>query len=107
MDAGILMYGCLCVVASVGMWLFLASYLEMPVSTTHSAVGGMVGMTIITKGTNVSPNPPARSYPRTDPLFFWSLPHALCVFPAHFSRLLMSSSISSARPSPPSRACSA
>lgn len=52
MDAGILMYGCLCVVASVGMWLFLASYLEMPVSTTHSAVGGMVGMAMVTKGTS-------------------------------------------------------
>jgi len=50
MDAGLLMYGCLCVVASVGMWLFLASYLEMPVSTTHSAVGGMVGMAVVTKG---------------------------------------------------------
>ena len=40
----ILMYGCMWVVFSVGLWLFLASYLEMPVSTTHSCVGGMIGM---------------------------------------------------------------
>ena len=48
----LLMYGCMWVVLSVGIWLFLASYLEMPVSTTHSCVGGMVGMTIALKGSN-------------------------------------------------------
>lgn len=48
----ILMYGCMWVVLSVGLWLFLASYLEMPVSTTHSCVGGMVGMAIALKGSN-------------------------------------------------------
>ena len=42
----LLMYGCMWVVLSVGLWLFLASYLEMPVSTTHSCVGGMVGMVL-------------------------------------------------------------
>ena len=35
---------------SVGCWLFLASYLEMPVSTTHSCVGGMIGMAMMLKG---------------------------------------------------------
>ena len=40
----LLMYGCMWVIFSVGMWLFLASFLEMPVSTTHSCVGGMIGM---------------------------------------------------------------
>lgn len=48
----LLMYGCMWVVLSVGLWLFLASYLEMPVSTTHSCVGGMVGMAIALKGSN-------------------------------------------------------
>ena len=48
----ILMYGCMWVVAAVGSWLFLASYWEMPVSTTHSCVGGMIGMTIALKGAN-------------------------------------------------------
>tara|TARA_B110000211_G_C14056763_1_gene543688 strand:- start:243 stop:1706 length:1464 start_codon:yes stop_codon:yes gene_type:complete len=49
-DADLLMYGCMWVVLSVGMWLFLASYLEMPVSTTHSCVGGMIGMAMVLKG---------------------------------------------------------
>ena len=46
----ILMYGCMWVILAVGMWLFLASYLEMPVSTTHSCVGGMIGMTLVLGG---------------------------------------------------------
>jgi len=50
MDAALLMYGNLCVVGAIGIWLLLASYLEMPVSTTHSACGGLVGMAIVTKG---------------------------------------------------------
>lgn len=48
----ILMYGCLWVMVSVSSWLFLASYLEMPVSTTHSCVGGMIGMTIALTGSD-------------------------------------------------------
>ena len=46
----LLMYGCMYVVLCVGIWLFLASYLEMPVSTTHSCVGGMIGMTLVLGG---------------------------------------------------------
>jgi solute carrier family 20 (sodium-dependent phosphate transporter) len=46
----LLMYGCMCVLFAVGLWLFIASYFEMPVSTTHSCVGGMVGMTMMTGG---------------------------------------------------------
>lgn len=49
-DADLLMYGCMWVILSVAMWLFLASYLEMPVSTTHSCVGGMIGMAMVLKG---------------------------------------------------------
>ena len=48
----VLMYGCMWVILAVGLWLFLASYLEMPVSTTHSCVGGMIGMTLVLGGTN-------------------------------------------------------
>jgi len=48
----LLMYGCMWVIISVSGWLFLASYLEMPVSTTHSCVGGMIGMTIATVGSD-------------------------------------------------------
>lgn len=46
----LLMYGNLCVLIMVGVWLILATKYEMPVSTTHSCVGGMVGMTIVAKG---------------------------------------------------------
>ena len=49
-DADLLMYGCMWVILSVGIWLFTASYLEMPVSTTHSCVGGMIGMAMVLKG---------------------------------------------------------
>ena len=48
----LLMYGCMWVVLSVGLWLFLASFLEMPVSTTHSCVGGMIGMAWALGGSN-------------------------------------------------------
>lgn len=47
-----LMYGCMWVCFSVALWLFTASYFEMPVSTTHSCIGGMIGMTIAIKGVN-------------------------------------------------------
>ena len=47
-----LMYGCMWVSFSVALWLFTASYFEMPVSTTHSCIGGMIGMTIAIKGVN-------------------------------------------------------
>ena len=49
-DPGLLMYGCMCVITSVAVWLILASHLEMPVSTTHSCVGGMIGMTMVARG---------------------------------------------------------
>ena len=60
----LLMMGCLCVLFSVGLWLFLASKLEMPVSTTHSCVGGMIGMTIaIGGGSCVNWYEPKDSFP--------------------------------------------
>ena len=49
-DPALLMYGCFSVIVSVSMWLMVATYYEMPVSTTHSCVGGMVGMAIVAKG---------------------------------------------------------
>jgi len=48
----LLMYGCMWVIFSVASWLFIASYFEMPVSTTHSCVGGMIGMTIALVGSD-------------------------------------------------------
>ena len=49
-DPELLMYGCMWVVICVSGWLFLATYYELPVSTTHSCVGGMIGMTIALAG---------------------------------------------------------
>ena len=51
-DPAILMYGCMCVLTAMSVWLVTASYLEMPVSTTHSCVGGMIGMTMVSRGVN-------------------------------------------------------
>ncbi|NGX58634.1 MAG: Low-affinity inorganic phosphate transporter 1 [Chlamydiae bacterium] len=42
-DPIILVYGMLAVLLAAGTWLFLASYFGLPVSTTHSIVGAMVG----------------------------------------------------------------
>lgn len=44
-------YGNMMVIITVGFWLITATLLEMPVSTTHTAVGGMIGMAIAIKGT--------------------------------------------------------
>ena len=51
-DPELLMYGCMWVIISVSAWLFIATYYEMPVSTTHSCVGGMIGMTIALAGSD-------------------------------------------------------
>lgn len=40
------MYGMMCVLYTTGSWLVLASYLELPVSTTHSTIGSIVGMVV-------------------------------------------------------------
>lgn len=45
-----MMLGMFCVLIAVAFWLALATKLELPVSTTHSAIGGVVGMTIVAKG---------------------------------------------------------
>ncbi|CAM9644653.1 unnamed protein product, partial [Ectocarpus sp. 6 AP-2014] len=49
-NPGILMYGNMCVVYTNGIWLLLASFFELPVSTTHSTIGGIVGMTMTYRG---------------------------------------------------------
>jgi len=49
-DPALLMWGCLCVISCVGIWLLVMSRFEIPVSTTHSCVGGMMGMTIAARG---------------------------------------------------------
>ena len=45
-----LMFGMACVLVGVAVWLILATLYCLPVSTTHSCIGGLVGMTLIAKG---------------------------------------------------------
>ncbi len=49
-DPRILVYGMMASLASVGMWLQLASYFGWPVSTTHSIVGAIVGFGAVVGG---------------------------------------------------------
>eukprot|EP01043_Picozoa_sp_COSAG02_P040162 COSAG02_NODE_3228_length_7136_cov_10.599631_7_plen_100_part_00 len=40
----------LSVIFCTGVWLILATYYELPVSTTHSCVGGVIGIAVMAKG---------------------------------------------------------
>jgi sodium-dependent phosphate transporter len=51
-DAEVLMFGMMCVTFSVAAWLLLATYLSLPVSTTHTCVGSIMGIAIAAKGWN-------------------------------------------------------
>jgi sodium-dependent phosphate transporter len=44
------MYGLLCALAGSSTWLYTATYLGLPVSTTHSIVGGIMGFSLVYKG---------------------------------------------------------
>ena len=46
----LLMYMMLCAMLSAGLWLALATFLELPVSTTHSMIGSIVGASMIAAG---------------------------------------------------------
>ena len=46
----VLMFGMMCVLISVAAWLILATIYGLPVSTTHSCIGGLVGMAVVSKG---------------------------------------------------------
>ena len=45
-NPALLMHGMMCALFAVGFWLLIASYFKMPVSTTHSIVGAIVGMAL-------------------------------------------------------------
>jgi len=46
----LLMAGMMSAIFVVGIWLFLATYLELPVSTTHSTIGAIVGFGLCSPG---------------------------------------------------------
>ena len=45
-----LLLGMFCVLVSVVVWLALATRFELPVSTTHTAIGGILGMVMVAEG---------------------------------------------------------
>lgn len=45
-----LMFGMCCVLIGVAAWLIIATLYSLPVSTTHSCIGGLVGMALVAKG---------------------------------------------------------
>ncbi len=49
-DANVLIYGSLAALLSAAIWLLAASYWGLPVSTTHSIVGGLVGYGLVYAG---------------------------------------------------------
>ena len=49
-DPRMLAHGMVCALLAAGVWLNLASYFGMPVSTTHSIVGAIVGFGILEAG---------------------------------------------------------
>ena len=51
-NPGALMFGMLCADLSSALWLTVATYLKLPVSTTHSIIGAIVGFSLAYKGTS-------------------------------------------------------
>lgn len=49
-DPEILMFGMMCVTFSTAVWLLAATYYSLPVSTTHTCVGSVMGVAIAAKG---------------------------------------------------------
>jgi sodium-dependent phosphate transporter len=48
----LLMIGMCSTIMAVAIWLLVATWLEMPVSTTHSCIGGIIGFALTAKGTD-------------------------------------------------------
>ncbi|KAI8476390.1 MAG: phosphate transporter [Monoraphidium minutum] len=46
------MFGMLCAEVGACLWILIATYLELPVSTTHSIIGGVVGFALVFGGGN-------------------------------------------------------
>uniref|UniRef100_A0A7R9VRD9 Phosphate transporter n=1 Tax=Chlamydomonas euryale TaxID=1486919 RepID=A0A7R9VRD9_9CHLO len=44
------MYGMMCALAAAGIWVTVATYFEMAVSTTHSSIGAIMGFALVWQG---------------------------------------------------------
>eukprot|EP01083_Nonionella_stella_P305812 1068392_1 len=51
-EEDVLMLGMFCALASGALWLALASKYSLPVSTTHSIIGAIIGFSVAAKGVN-------------------------------------------------------
>jgi PiT family inorganic phosphate transporter len=52
-DPNIVMLGLLSALLAAGLWVFFATWSQLPVSTTHSVVGAMIGFGLIAGGPSV------------------------------------------------------
>jgi phosphate/sulfate permease len=50
-NPGALMFGMLCADLSSAIWLTIATYFKVPVSTTHSIIGAIIGFSLAFDGT--------------------------------------------------------
>ena len=49
-NPALLMFGMCIVLIGCAFWLIVATYFELPVSSTHTCIGGMLGMAVISRG---------------------------------------------------------
>ncbi len=49
-DPNVIVIGLMCVIVSTTVWIFLSTFLSLPISTTHSIIGGMIGFGIVQQG---------------------------------------------------------
>lgn len=53
MGPNVLLYGSLAALLAAGFWITLSTWKSLPVSTTHSIIGGLVGFGLIAQGSGV------------------------------------------------------
>ena len=49
-NPALLMFGMCIVLVGCAFWLIVATWFELPVSSTHTCIGGMLGMAVVSRG---------------------------------------------------------